>query len=306
MNKDFLESLGIEVANEGDEEILFKCPFHDDTNPSASYNVTDRVYNCFVCGGGSLRSLAKDLGFELEAEMIDRIPPSLESIQKDLDSILNPKLDKYDYFLEEFEKIETIFQCPEYLLDRVDFETILEFNLHICENSNSVYNERIIFPLESKENIGFIARDYTEVKPQKYLFPKNMPKQEFLFGKIEHEEIIIVEGVFDVMKMWENGFENCVCPSGVVFSEEQASLMIENGVKTLILLPDGDEAGKNFIKQMEDYINIFEIEIANPHAFYVNEGKDPFDLTREDIEFALKHKFNLGERIWERERNKLF
>ena len=55
-----------------------------------------------------------------------------------------------------------------------------------------------------------------------------------------------------------------------------------------------------------DYINIFEIEIANPHAFYVNEGKDPFDLTRGDIEFALKHKFNLGERIWERERSKLF
>ena len=51
-------------------------------------------------------------------------------------------------------------------------------------------------------NIGFIARDYTEVKPQKYLFPKNMPKQEFLFGKIEDEKIIIVEGVFDVMKTY--------------------------------------------------------------------------------------------------------
>ena len=33
MNKEFLESLGIEVANEGEEEILFKCPFHDDKNP---------------------------------------------------------------------------------------------------------------------------------------------------------------------------------------------------------------------------------------------------------------------------------
>ena len=52
--------MGIEVANEGEEEILFKCPFHDDKNPSASYNIRDRVYNCFVCGGGSLRSLAKD------------------------------------------------------------------------------------------------------------------------------------------------------------------------------------------------------------------------------------------------------
>ena len=68
MNREFLENLGIEVANEGSEEILFKCPFHDDKTPSASFNTTDLVYNCFVCGGGSLKSLAKDLGFEVEAE----------------------------------------------------------------------------------------------------------------------------------------------------------------------------------------------------------------------------------------------
>ena len=62
MNREFLENLGIEVASEGEEEILFKCPFHDDKNPSASYNITDRVYNCFVCGGGSLKTLAKFRG----------------------------------------------------------------------------------------------------------------------------------------------------------------------------------------------------------------------------------------------------
>ena len=306
MNREFLESLGIEVANEGDEEILFKCPFHDDNTPSASYNITDRVYNCFVCGGGSLKSLAQDLGFEMKAEMIDRIPPSLEGIQRDLNAILNPNTERNNYFLSEFEKIEYEIQCPEYLLERIDFETVQEFNLHICDNEKSLYNERIIFPLHSKSNIGFIARDYTEVKPQKYLFPKNMPKQEFLFGKMESDEVILVEGVFDVMKLWENGYKNCVCPSGVVFSEEQASLLIENGIKSLTLLPDGDEAGKEFIKKMESFVNIFDINIANPQTFYIREGKDPFDLTKEDIDFAIKHKFNLREKIWESEKYKIF
>ena len=306
MNREFLESLGIEVANEGDEEILFKCPFHDDNTPSASYNITDRVYNCFVCGGGSLKSLAQDLGFEMKAEMIDRIPPSLEGIQRDLNAILNPNTERNNYFLSEFEKIEYEIQCPEYLLERIDFETVQEFNLHICDNEKSLYNERIIFPLHSKSNIGFIARDYTEVKPQKYLFPKNMPKQEFLFGKMESDEVILVEGVFDVMKLWENGYKNCVCPSGVVFSEEQASLLIENGIKSLTLLPDGDEAGKEFIKKMESFVNIFDINIANQQTFYIREGKDPFDLTKEDIDFAIKHKFNLREKIWESEKYKIF
>ena len=133
-----------------------------------------------------------------------------------------------------------------------------------------------------------------------------MPKQEFLFGKMESDEVILVEGVFDVMKLWENGYKNCVCPSGVVFSEEQASLLIENGIKSLTLLPDGDEAGKEFIKKMESFVNIFDINIANPQTFYIREGKDPFDLTKEDIDFAIKHKFNLREKIWESEKYKIF
>ncbi len=306
MNREFLENLGIEVASEGEEEILFKCPFHDDKNPSASYNITDRVYNCFVCGGGSLKTLAKNLGFEIESEFIDRIPPSIEGIQRDLESILNPSTTSEDYFLEDFEKIVHELQCPEYLLERVSFETVVEYELHICESEKSIYNERIIFPLYSKDNLGFIARDYTEVKPQKYLFPKNMPKQEFLFGKMNFEEVFVVEGVFDVMKMWENGYANCICPSGVVFSQEQANLLVENGVKSLILLPDGDEAGKEFIRKMEKYINIFNIDIANPQMFYINEGKDPFDLTRDDIEWALDNKINLGDRIYRKERSKMF
>ena len=34
MNQEFLEKIGVEVANVNGNEILFKCPFHDDTNPS--------------------------------------------------------------------------------------------------------------------------------------------------------------------------------------------------------------------------------------------------------------------------------
>jgi DNA primase len=62
MNQEFLEKIGIEVANVNGEEILFTCPFHDDNTPSASLNTTDLVYNCFVCGGGTLKYLAKQLG----------------------------------------------------------------------------------------------------------------------------------------------------------------------------------------------------------------------------------------------------
>ena len=111
-----------------------------------------------------------------------------------------------EMFVNNFEKLEYINNCPSYLLDRVKYETIIEFDLYICTSNSSIYNQRIIFPVFSNERRGFVARDYTEIKPQKYLFPKNMQKQEYLFGKMTGDTVILVEGVFDVMKLWEYGY----------------------------------------------------------------------------------------------------
>ena len=84
MNQEFLENIGLEISNVNGNEIQFRCPFHDDTNPSASFNTTDLVYNCFVCGGGSLKYLAKQLGHEVLSEGLDKVPPSVISLEKQL------------------------------------------------------------------------------------------------------------------------------------------------------------------------------------------------------------------------------
>ena len=42
MNQEFLENIGIEVANVNGEEIQFKCPFHDDLERiSASSSINE-------------------------------------------------------------------------------------------------------------------------------------------------------------------------------------------------------------------------------------------------------------------------
>lgn len=46
-------------------EIIFLCPSHADTNPSASYNTEKHVWVCRVCGSkGGYRSLTEALGWE--------------------------------------------------------------------------------------------------------------------------------------------------------------------------------------------------------------------------------------------------
>jgi CHC2 zinc finger len=44
-------------------EIKFRCPVHDDTHPSASYNVERAIWKCHACGaGGGATYLSECLG----------------------------------------------------------------------------------------------------------------------------------------------------------------------------------------------------------------------------------------------------
>ena len=42
-------------------QVNIKCPFHDDTHSSASFNSKNNIFNCFACGmqGNSLQIIAK-------------------------------------------------------------------------------------------------------------------------------------------------------------------------------------------------------------------------------------------------------
>ena len=290
MNQEFLEKIGIEVANVNGDEILFKCPFHDDNTPSASLNTTDLVYNCFVCGGGTLKFLAKKLGHSDISEDLKKIPPSIITLERKLFNLMDKKYQEEDIFESNFIKLDNINACPSYLLDRVKHETIKEFDLHVCLSNSSVYNQRIIFPIYSNNKRGFIARDFTDIKPQKYLFPKNMQKQDYLFGKMQGDIAIVVEGVFDVMKLWEYGYYSCVSTMGVTIGDKQVEILIENGIKDIIIMPDGDEAGMKFVERVGEFKDIFNIE-----AMTSISGKDPCEMNKSEVDQSYENRWDLNK-----------
>ena len=294
-----MENIGIEVSNVNGDEIQFKCPFHNDTNPSASFNTTDLVYNCFVCGGGSLKYLTKQLGYEDISIQLEKLPPSITSLEKQLSDMGQTKSIDEDIFEDNFHMIEDEMECPDYLLNRVDYETVLNFDIHICDSYDSFYNERIIFPIYSYNNRGFIARDYTEMKHQKYLFPKNMKKQEYLFGDMKNDTVIIVEGVFDVMKLWEYGYYSCVATMGVTIGDIQVEMMIKNGIKNVILMPDGDDAGHKFVDKFDGYTEVFQID-----AMFSLSGKDPCDMSKYEIDTSYENKWDVNKIFYERKKEK--
>lgn len=48
-------------------QVTIKCPFHNDSHASASFNTRDNLFNCFACGmhGNSIQIIAKKEGVDI-------------------------------------------------------------------------------------------------------------------------------------------------------------------------------------------------------------------------------------------------
>ena len=54
-------------------QVNIKCPFHNDTHSSASFNTRNNIFNCFACGmqGNSIQIIARQEGVDIrEAKSI--------------------------------------------------------------------------------------------------------------------------------------------------------------------------------------------------------------------------------------------
>lgn len=57
------QALGLETFQMRGEEVVVLCPFHDDSKPSASFNVEKGLFHCFACGASmGAKRVAEELG----------------------------------------------------------------------------------------------------------------------------------------------------------------------------------------------------------------------------------------------------
>jgi DNA primase len=153
---------------------------------------------------------------------------------------------------------------------------------------------RIIFPITDKAGriTSFAGRAVSKEEKVKYInLAENdlYHKRELLYGFIqavrairEQNNVYIVEGYTDVIRMHELGFVNTVASSGTAFTVEQLNLLKKNTAKLTLLL-DGDKAGLN--AAMKAGKTIIENKL---HAYIVplQNGKDPADAWQTPEEAA--------------------
>ena len=260
----------------GGNDYLIEClnPEHEDSNPSLRIDKITGLFHCLACG------FAGDIyrHFNVNVSMLDNRVLFLKKKISALYEISIAMPRGAEPFLAPFRDISV--------------DTLNHFQAF----KHSSFEDRIVFPLQNDRGnlIGFNARHmYSDVNP-KYIFdPPNMNIDLHPFdAKPIAGTIILVEGIFDMVNLYDKGLTNTVCTFGTAFGttkkpETQKANLAKllnfklRGVSKIYIMYDGDNAGRNAAINLESYISgefiVEQIELE--------EDVDPGKLSQDDVNY---------------------
>ena len=289
--RDALHRGAVTIMSEMGTEMVAYCPFHSNKNtPSFSINRYTGLWQCFNpdCNmRGGIRMLKKLL---LNEDYRD-----VQGATKDyVDKILSE-----DEHEEDFGDIEEqLNNCKvSYDTDTVGLDILLDrgFNMATLEHFEvgfSSLKNRVVIPARDQfyNLVGLIGRAVTKEQIPRYLYSTGFPKRNILFNlnnaKV-YDEVIIVEGSLDAMKIHQAGYPNVVATLGAIITDTQMQL-VKNYFDYITVIPDNDDAGR----AMKDAI----MEGARGKETYLAECpegfKDAADLDSKQINNIIENKQN--------------
>jgi DNA primase len=272
--EELLQQKDIYYTNKGNDFII-QClnPEHDDKNPSCRVDKITGVVHCFSCSfKGNIFSI-----FNIQRDRL---------------------AEKVYRLMEKIQDIKTASRGVEIPAGSIpfsrDFRGISASTYEKFEafTNDIEFPDRVVFPI--KDIAGRVAvlqgrHMFSKSNKDKYMnYPRKVPLFPFpqVISPIQGS-IFIVEGLFDMLNLYDKGLTNTVCIFGVsTLSKDNIEKNLKNfklqGVEKLYIMLDGDEAGRNASKRIVDLIKastIFEVD-----EIVLDEDVDPGDLTKDEVE----------------------
>lgn len=293
------------------------CPLHDGQNPSQfRVSVSKNCWNCFGdCkrGGNILDfvSIREDVSIREAAIRISKwfnLSTDKPSAKESPSAEDKPKQDKAD---RSESKPEPSSEPPEtgpnkplgfelrnldaehpYLQERgLSEETIAEFGLGCCNNGSM--SGRIVIPIHNVEGklVAYAGRwpgEPPEDTP-KYKFPAGFRKSMEVFNLHRALQadtampLVIVEGFFDCIHLWQSGIERVVALMGSQLAQSQEELIATHLQPNdrIIVMFDEDEAGR---AGREHALQRLATRAFVKVYRFPEEGQQPTDLSAEEIQ----------------------
>lgn len=285
------------------DEVIGLCPFHEETTSSFHASLTKNVFHCFGC-----QAKGNILDFVALKERVD-VRNAAVMIQEwfqvaggnqsgslgDESEIRDRAAETQDEASEENPpltfRLSNLNPRHPYLSERgLERETIEYFGLGYC--SSGLMRGRVVIPIHNErgELVAYSGR-YLGEPPEgrpKYLLPSGFRKSQVVFnldraGKNAKESgLVVVEGFFDVFRVWQAGFPHVVAIMGSALSERQSDLLVASVGPSgrIALLLDQDDAGRSCSTRCIDELSsrVFVKAFALPH-----EGDQPDLLSKDQI-----------------------
>ena len=158
------------------------------------------------------------------------------------------------------------------------------------------FRQRLMIPIFnlSSKPIAFGGRTLKKGEPAKYvnspetkLYSKSMVLYGLNFARDairDAKSVLVVEGYFDVISLWQCGIRNVVASSGTAFTSHQARLLARF-TDAVYLFFDADSAGQQAALRSVDSLYDAGLEVK---VMVSPEGEDPDSLARTKGGEAIK------------------
>lgn len=273
----------------GTNNVVISClsGVHKDVNPSMSISLDKELFHCFSCGfSGNKKMLFEALGIEQEPydqdNILDRQQVAIQLLRDKLENFRNKHLDAIEYP----DDAETF--CEGFKL--VGAETIQRFHAFTTDSYN--LSNYLCFPiLHNNKIISIIGRHFqdkpTDSSPKYLILPAGAKIGNVLFPIDEIQDcstIIMVEGLFDMLKMWDIGYTNTVCLFGLNLTDSHIKSLLRRGCIHVILMLDGDAPGQRAMRTLANTLTKHRIKVSQ---CLLPEDSDPNSLDPEIIHELL-------------------
>lgn len=265
---DKIGELGLRIAYISGNQAYVECPFHIDRKPSLAISLDNKGWWCFSCEqGGSLSDLKEKMD-RSDKIFLDK---SVEETEVEIKTISHMVVDDYN-------KLKSAEKC-KYLIDRgLTVKTIRYFGIRRSDLF-------VVIPIKDQRDKmrGLILRAMLDDTYPRYQYTKGLDKNNNLFAdfkSLNSNLLVIVEGSFDALLTWQNGFKNVVSILGSAISNTQIEI-IRGFSRKVLILTDNDEAGKKALKKIAtQMITDFDIYIPD-YSLY--KSKDPGEMEISEI-----------------------
>lgn len=288
----FEEAIGFSGEDDGKGNDVGHCPDpwnmhkHGDSTGKFAIHRDKRVFNCWVCGGGTLLSLGMAIWSLQEEDAIDKLlgmcgEPTDERFETEIDDLLRDERAREpvvpwfnEKVLEGFESNFGDEVMEQFLLDRHISEEVAKRHrvgfdpaaVKIHKSTGERYEGMgIVFPHFWKGRlVGWQIR-WLEDTPKwvgKYKNTMDMPKKWTIYNYerlyFEALPVVVVESVPTALFLETLGIPAMATFGGNVTPEQLH--LLRACQQGLILAPDNDEPGMKFIEKsvpyLEKYINV--------------------------------------------------